>query len=115
MAVLPPSPGTGAVLYDVTGLASATDESDTYLLPLKSPKDEIIVQVDISNGQADVMLEGRVSDEAAWVPALAAVIDEVTGIAGAALQTLSYVPQLRALITNATSSPDIRIEIYHGG
>lgn len=116
MATIGSSPGIGAVIYNEIGQAAAAADGDAYLLPRKKElgSDEFIVQVDIDEGEGDVMIQCRVSADAKWINALAAVVDEVTSPTTAGLITLSFVPQVRAVTTNVTNTPTIRVEIFHG-
>lgn len=116
MATIGASPGIGAVIYNEIEQAAASADGDTYLLPRKKDggSDEFIVQVDIDSGEADVMIQCRLSKDAKWINAIAAVVDEVTTLTTAGLVTLSYVPQVRAITTNVVSAPNIRVEIFHG-
>ena len=108
-------PGVGAVIYDVVAQAAASADGDEFdLPPKKRGADEIVVQIDITIGDADVMIEGRLDADAAWVPMLAGVIDEVTSLTDEGLQALAYLPHIRAVTSNVASTPTIRVSVYHG-
>ncbi len=108
-------PGVGAIIYDETAQAAASADGDEFdLPPKKRGADEIVVQVDINGGNGDVMIEGRLDADAPWVPMLAAVIDEATSLTDEGLQALAYLPHIRAVTTNVSGTPNIRVNLYHG-
>jgi len=107
-------PGTGAVMFNQTAM-SGNANGDAMLLPVKKRgADEVVVQIDIQNGEADVMIQGRLDSTAPWVDMLAAVVDEATSLTDEGLQALAYLPQMRAEVTGVASTPDVRVSLYHG-
>lgn len=118
MPTIGPSQGIGQVIYDVVAQAAASADGDWYTLPINSRKrggkDEFTLQADITVGQADIQIEGRMSEDAQPVPMLDTVIDEVTTLTTAGLQAFAWVPQIRVSTTNVAATPTIRVEIFHG-
>ena len=109
-----PSPGSGAILYDVTAQIDASAEGETYVLPPKIRNLDLVVQIDIISGEADVMIQGRLSGEGQWKNLMSAVIDELTAPGVAGLQGFSWVSQIKAVTSNVLNTPNIRIELLHG-
>ena len=108
------SRGSGQVIFDEVAM-SGDDTGDWFLTPVKKRgQDEVVVQIDISVGQADVMIEGRLSEDAQPIPMLQAVVDEVTTLTIAGLTAFAYVPQLRVVVTGTGATPTVRVELFHG-
>jgi len=103
--------GKGVVLMDETGLADGTTNGDAFALPSKKT-DEVVAQIDIASATTvDVMIQGRMGADAAWVDLLDAVQDETVLNQ---IYALAYVPEMRAVVTNATGTPNVRVEIFAG-
>ena len=92
-----PSSGTGAVIYDVVDQADSAKEGEAYVLPPKHRNLDFIVQIDILDGEADVMIQGRLNEERQWKDLMSAVVGEVTAVGVAGLQGFSWVPQVIAV------------------
>lgn len=112
-----PSQGIGNVIYNEVAL-SGDDTGEWYALPINSRKrggkDEFTLQIDITVGQADVQIQGRMSEDAAAVPMLSTVVDEVTTLTVAGLQAFAWVPQIRVDVSGVAASPTVRVEMFHG-
>jgi hypothetical protein len=116
MPTVGPSQGVGIELYNVVAQVGDAD-GDAYRLPKKSRtrgSDDIVIQIDITVGQADVMIQGRVDHSHAWVDMLTVVADEVTTLTTEALQTFAWVPEVRVETTNVANTPTIHVSVHHG-
>ena len=76
--------------------------------------DDIIVQIDITLGDADVMIQGRIDHTHEWVDMMTFPIDEVTTLTVQALQTFAWVPEIRVETTGVASTPTIFVSVFHG-
>ena len=116
MPTVGPSQGAGVVLFSSVA-ASGSANGDPYRLPKKSRSkgsDDIIIQIDITLGDADVQIQGRVDHTMAWVDMMTVVVDEVTTLTFEALQTFAWVPEVRVETTNIASTPTILVTLFHG-
>jgi len=109
-----PSSGTGAIIYDIVGQVSPSSEAEQYVLPPKIRNLDFIIQVDITVGKADVMIQGRLGDGGQWKNLMSAVVNEVSSLGIAGLQGFSWIPQVRVTTSNVLNTPDIKVEIFHG-
>ena len=116
MPTIGPSQGAGLVLYSAVAQVGSAN-GDAYRLPKKSRSkgsDDIIIQVDITLGDADVMIQGRLDHTMAWKDMMTVVIDEVTALTEVGLQTFAWVPEVRVVTTGVATTPTILVGIFHG-
>lgn len=111
-----PSQGAGAVLFSSAAM-SGNANGTPYRLPKKTRTkggDDIVMQIDITLGNADVMIQGRIDHTHAWVDMMVGVVDEVTTLTTAALQTFAWVPEIRVEVTGVGSTPTVLVTVHHG-
>ncbi len=116
MPTVGPSQGVGIVLYSAVAQVGSAN-GDAYRLPKKTRTrggDDIVVQIDITLGDADVMIQGRIDHTHAWVDMLTVIIDEVSTLTTEALQTFAWVPEVRVETTGIGNTPTILVSIHHG-
>ena len=116
MPTVGPSSGVGVVLYSAVAQVGSAN-GDAYRLPKKTRTkggDDVVVQIDITLGDADVMIQGRIDHTHAWVDMMVAVVDEVSTLTTAALQTFAWVPEMRVETTNVATTPTILVTVHHG-
>ncbi len=116
MPTIGPSQGAGLVLINSVAMSGAAN-SDPYRLPKKSRSkgsDDIVLQISVLLGDADVQIQGRVDHTHAWVDMMTTVVDEVSALTFEALQTFAWVPEIRVEVTNVASTPTVFVSIFHG-
>lgn len=109
-----PSSGSGATIYNVSAQADASAIGVPYALPPKIRNLDIIIQIDIIGGEADVMIQGRLREDVQWKNLMSAVVNEVLAPGVAGLQGFSWVSQIRVVTSNVANTPNIRVELFHG-
>lgn len=85
-----------------------TDASTTgewFTIPRNPGRDEILVQVTIDSGTASVQLQGRISANS---PAYD-ILQSPTS--SSLLQPIAYVPQIRAVTSGVSGTPNVKVEI----